>query len=62
MSCDHMICGRCSHPVSEGRCRSCRQFRDELHGYGVVVPSTMLLAVLLLLLALALTLRLSTLG
>ncbi|REE98499.1 hypothetical protein DFJ69_3988 [Thermomonospora umbrina] len=57
MSCDHLICARCSHPVSEGRCPTCRAARDELHGHGPAVPPAVILAGLVLLFALALALR-----
>jgi hypothetical protein len=57
MSCDHLICARCSHPVSEGRCPSCRAARDEFHRHGPAVPPAVVLAALVLLFALALALH-----
>ncbi|POM27070.1 hypothetical protein BTM25_14780 [Actinomadura rubteroloni] len=57
MSCDHLICAYCSHPVSEGRCPTCRAARSELHGNGPSVPPVLVLAGLLTLLFAALVLQ-----
>jgi hypothetical protein len=57
MSCDHLICARCSHPVAEGRCATCRAARDELHGHGPVLSPAVILAGLILLLACAMLLQ-----
>lgn len=57
MSCDHLICAQCSHPVAEGRCPTCRAAREELHGHGPVVPPAVVLAALVLLFTLAMALR-----
>ncbi|GAA0337290.1 hypothetical protein NE235_32875 [Actinoallomurus spadix] len=34
MSCEHLICARCSGPVVEGRCPACRAARAEVHRPG----------------------------
>lgn len=60
MSCEHLICAHCSHPVVEGRCASCRVARDEMHRHGPVIPPAFVLAGLILLFALALALRHAT--
>lgn len=57
MSCEHLICARCSGPVVEGRCPTCRIARAQVHRHGPAVPSTFVLAVLVLLFTLALALR-----
>jgi hypothetical protein len=49
--CDQLICARCTGPVSEGRCSSCRAARAELHGASRHATDWILLA----LIALALT-------
>lgn len=58
MSCEHLICARCSNPVIEGRCPTCRIAREELHHHhGQTVPPAVILAALVLLFVLALFLR-----
>ncbi|WP_019629205.1 hypothetical protein [Actinomadura atramentaria] len=57
MSCDHLICAHCSHPVSEGRCPSCRAVRARMHGDGPSIPPVLVLAALLALLFGALLLQ-----
>ncbi|MGK5553952.1 hypothetical protein ACSNOI_20250 [Actinomadura kijaniata] len=52
MSCDHLICARCSHPVSEGRCPTCRAAHAELHGHGSIPPALVLAGLVALLFAL----------
>ncbi|WP_030165729.1 hypothetical protein [Spirillospora albida] len=46
MSCEHLICARCSNPVIEGRCPTCRISRSELHRHGPSVPPVLVLAAL----------------
>lgn len=62
MSCDHLICARCSHPVSEGRCPICRAAREEFHHHGAGLPPAVILTALVLLFTLALALRMSMAG
>lgn len=57
MSCEHLICARCSGPVVEGRCPTCRIARAQVHRHGPAVPPTVVLALLVLVFALALALR-----
>ncbi|HEV7933221.1 MAG TPA: hypothetical protein VGP70_13060 [Actinomadura sp.] len=58
MSCEHLICARCSSPVVEGRCPACRAARAEVHHHGPAVPPVVILIALVLAFALALTLAL----
>ena len=58
MSCEHLICARCSNPVVEGRCPTCRIAREELHHrHGQGIPPTVVLALLVALFVVALVLR-----
>jgi hypothetical protein len=57
MSCEHLICARCSGPVVEGRCPTCRNARDRVHRHGPSVPPALILAALVALLFLALILQ-----
>lgn len=57
MSCEHLICARCSGPVVEGRCPTCRVARAEIHRHGPVVPPVVLLLALALAAVLLLALR-----
>jgi len=57
MSCDHLICARCSNPVVEGHCPTCRTTRSELHRHGPAVPPALVLAALVALLFVALVLQ-----
>ncbi len=57
MSCEHLVCAQCAHPVIEGRCSVCRASRERMHqhGFGALSPAlvaAVLLAALLLTLAL----------
>ncbi len=58
MSCEHLICARCTSPVVEGRCPSCQAARAQLHhrssGLSLPLAAAALLVLLLLLLALRL--------
>jgi hypothetical protein len=49
---DDLVCARCSGPVAEGRCHTCRAARDSLFA-GRPVLSPMLLAVVLVMLVIA---------
>ncbi|GAA4091485.1 MULTISPECIES: hypothetical protein [Actinomadura] len=57
MSCEHLICARCSGPVVEGRCPTCRNARAEMHRHGGPFSPTVILAVLVVLFFLALALQ-----
>jgi hypothetical protein len=58
MSCEHLICARCSNPVIEGRCPTCRIAREELHHkHGQAIPPAVVLTALVALFVLALFLR-----
>ncbi|RAY12211.1 hypothetical protein DPM19_26180 [Actinomadura craniellae] len=58
MSCDHLICARCSGPVIEARCPTCRNAREEMHRHGSGLSPAVVLAALVLLFALTLALAL----
>jgi hypothetical protein len=56
MSCEHMVCASCAHPVAEGRCATCRASRSQLHQHGtpayqVLVAAALLVVAFALLLA-----------
>jgi hypothetical protein len=57
MSCEHLICARCSGPVIEGRCSTCRAAREQVHRHGLSVPPAIVFAALVLVFALALALH-----
>ncbi|MGI5269349.1 hypothetical protein ACQEUU_09375 [Nonomuraea sp. CA-218870] len=48
MSCQHLVCAQCAHPVIEGRCAVCRANRERLHGHGLAGLSPALIAIVLL--------------
>lgn len=56
MSCEHLVCAQCAHPVIEGRCALCRANRERMHQHGGISP-TVVIAALLTLLLLALVLK-----
>ncbi|MEV0405660.1 hypothetical protein [Actinoallomurus sp. NPDC050550] len=58
MSCEHLICARCSGPVVEGRCPACRAARAEVHRPGLFGISPILLGALILALTLLVALKL----
>ena len=58
MSCEHLICARCSSPVVEGRCPICRAARAEMHHHGPALPSTVILVALVVAFAMTLALAL----
>lgn len=55
MSCEHLVCAQCAHPVVEGRCALCRANRERMHQSGI--SPTLVIGVLLTLLLLALVLK-----
>lgn len=57
MSCEHLICARCSGPVVEGRCPTCRMARAEVHHHGMAGPQAAVIIALILIFALVLALR-----
>jgi hypothetical protein len=51
MSCEHLVCASCAHPVSEGRCSVCQASRAHVHHSpfaGIAPALVVLLAVLVL--------------
>lgn len=51
MSCEHLVCASCAHPVSEGRCSVCQASRAHVHtsAFQSLAPALIvLLAVLVL--------------
>jgi hypothetical protein len=57
MCCEQLVCAVCSGRVSDGRCPTCRAYRDAHHSgapgwAGLVLPLLALLAVLLVMIAL----------
>ncbi|MCW2905026.1 MAG: hypothetical protein JWO67_7291 [Streptosporangiaceae bacterium] len=58
MSCEHLICARCSGPVVEGRCPTCRAARAQVHHHGPAVSPAVILIALVLAFALAMGLAL----
>jgi hypothetical protein len=58
MSCEHLVCAQCAHPVIEGRCALCRANRDRLHQNGLGgLPPALVALVLIVLLVLSLALK-----
>ena len=57
MSCEHLICARCSGPVVEGRCPTCRTARAEMHHHGMPASQAAILIALILIFAMLLALR-----
>ncbi len=49
MSCEHLICGQCARPVSEGRCPACRATRQHIHHQHFSVSPQIIIAAILLL-------------
>jgi hypothetical protein len=51
VTCEHLVCASCAHPVAEGRCSICRAARSELRANRVssyalaLAVATLLLAV-----------------
>ncbi|MER6943228.1 hypothetical protein ABZ297_12730 [Nonomuraea sp. NPDC005983] len=50
MSCEHLVCAQCAHPVIEGRCPVCRANRERMHSHGFAGLSPAVIVVLLLVL------------
>jgi hypothetical protein len=53
MSCEHLVCAQCAHPVIEGRCALCRANRERMHshGFGGLPPALVVLILVVLLFA-----------
>ncbi|NRQ35150.1 hypothetical protein HII36_25470 [Nonomuraea sp. NN258] len=47
MSCEHLVCAQCAHPVIEGRCALCRANRERMHNHGFAGLSPALIVVVL---------------
>jgi hypothetical protein len=58
MSCQHLVCAQCAHPVIEGRCAVCRASRERLHGNGFLAGLTPTTIAVVLVVALFATLML----
>jgi hypothetical protein len=55
MCCEDLVCARCSGPVAEGRCPTCRAARAELHHHtGFSLTPQLVALILLVLTAIAL--------
>ncbi|GAA2380010.1 hypothetical protein [Nonomuraea africana] len=55
MSCEHLVCAQCAHPVIEGRCALCRANRERMHVHGI--SPMLILAALIALLFLSLAIQ-----
>ncbi|MGP3955370.1 hypothetical protein ACTWPT_05190 [Nonomuraea sp. 3N208] len=53
MSCEHLVCAQCAHPVIEGRCALCRANRERMHHHGFAGLSPALIVLLLVVLLFA---------
>ncbi|MEW9547150.1 hypothetical protein [Nonomuraea sp. NPDC050783] len=53
MSCEHLVCAQCAHPVIEGRCPLCRANRERMHQHGFAGLPPAAIAVLLIVLLFA---------
>lgn len=51
MSCEHLVCAACAHPVSEGRCPVCQASRAHVHHHGAGLSGPALVVLLGLLAA-----------
>lgn len=56
MSCEHLVCARCTGPVVEGRCPTCRASRAEMHHPFGLGKSQLVALLLLVLLSMAMLL------
>ncbi|GAA4062387.1 hypothetical protein GCM10022248_33030 [Nonomuraea soli] len=56
MSCEHLVCANCAHPVIEGRCATCRANRERMHRHGFALTPATVAAILLATLLLTLVL------
>jgi hypothetical protein len=58
MSCEHLICARCTGPVVEGRCPACQLSRAQMHRHpsGLSLPLVAAVLIMLALFTLALQL------
>ncbi|TDD14956.1 hypothetical protein E1294_36025 [Nonomuraea diastatica] len=50
MSCEHLVCAQCAHPVIEGRCPVCRASRERVHQHGFAGLSPAVVVALLVVL------------
>jgi hypothetical protein len=58
MCCEHLICARCTGPVAQARCHSCRAARADLHGPRLAAgPQAIVLLTVLALILLAMVVR-----
>jgi hypothetical protein len=58
MSCEHLVCAQCAHPVIEGRCPLCRANRERMHNHGFAgLSPTLIVLLLVALLFVALVLK-----
>lgn len=58
MSCQHLVCAQCAHPVIEGRCALCRANRERLHHHGFArLSPALIVSLLVVLLFVTLALR-----
>ncbi|MEO6713041.1 MAG: hypothetical protein ABIM89_06385 [Mycobacteriales bacterium] len=48
MCCERLVCAACTAPVAEGRCRTCRSARAELHAHRPTMTLEMLAALAVL--------------
>lgn len=49
MSCEHLVCAACAHPVAEARCPVCQASRSEVHHHGIALSGPTLVMLLTLL-------------
>ncbi|TMR88583.1 hypothetical protein [Nonomuraea basaltis] len=47
MSCEHLVCAQCAHPVIEARCPLCRANKERMHSHGFAGMSPALIVLLL---------------
>jgi hypothetical protein len=58
MSCQHLVCAQCAHPVIEGRCALCRANRERMHNHGFAgLSPAVIVALLVVLLFVTLVLK-----
>lgn len=47
MNSDHLVCASCAHPVSEGRCPTCRALRLQQGRPGPLTPELLVMLIAL---------------
>ncbi|MFG3436018.1 MULTISPECIES: hypothetical protein [Nonomuraea] len=58
MSCQHLVCAQCAHPVIEGRCALCRANRERMHNHGFAgLPPALIVLLLVVLLFVTLAVK-----